>query len=61
MAFDVIDQYSSFVENNFIKSNKEQIRVLKNMSLVWQNYKKAGIFSNSNNKFSILIKYNYIV
>ena len=50
MPFDVIDQYSSFVENNFIKSNKEQIRVLKNMSLVWQNYKKTGIFLNSNKK-----------
>ena len=55
MAFDVIDQYSSFVENNFIKSNKEQIRVLKNMSLVWQNYKKTGIFSNSNKKEGIYI------
>jgi len=55
MPFDVIDQYSSFVENNFIKSNKEQIRVLKNMSLVWQNYKKTGIFSNSNKKEGIYI------
>ena len=55
MPFDVIDQYSSFVENNFIKSNKEQIRVLKNMSLVWQNYKKTGIFLNSNKKEGIYI------
>ena len=27
--FNVIDQYNSFVENNFIKKNKDQIEFLK--------------------------------
>ena len=29
MMFNVIDQYNSFVENNFIKSNESQLDVLK--------------------------------
>ena len=30
--FNVIDQYNSFVENNFIKKNKDQIEFLKPVS-----------------------------
>ena len=33
--FNVIDQYNSFVENNFIKKNKEQIEFLKQADNVW--------------------------
>ena len=46
MSFDVIDQYNSFVENNFIKSNGEQLIVLKKLNAVWKKNKKTGIFSN---------------
>ena len=46
MFFDVIDQYNSFVENNFIKSNGEQLIVLKKLNAVWKKNKKTGIFSN---------------
>ena len=46
MSFDVIDQYNSFVENNFIKSNGEQLLVLKKLNAVWKKNKKTGIFSN---------------
>ena len=48
MSFDVIDQYNSFVENNFIKSNGEQLIVLKKLNAVWKKNKKTGIFSNKN-------------
>ena len=33
--FNVIDQYNSFVENNFIKKNKDQIEFLKQADSVW--------------------------
>ena len=45
MSFDVIDQYNSFVENNFIKPNKTQLEVLKKLNLVWKSsQKKKFIF-----------------
>ena len=33
--FNVIDQYNSFVENNFIKKNKYQTEFLKQADNVW--------------------------
>ena len=45
MFFDVIDQYHSFVENNFIKANEEQIRVLKKINSIWNANKKTNLFS----------------
>ncbi len=50
MTFNVIDQYNSFVENNFIKSNNAQLTVLNKLSSVWLNSKKKNIFSNSKKK-----------
>ena len=38
--FNVIDQYNSFVENNFIKSNKEQLEILAKIKSIWTNKKK---------------------
>ena len=29
MSYSVIDQYNSFVENNFIKTNESQLAILK--------------------------------
>ena len=40
MGFDVIDQYNSFVENNFIKSNNAQLDVLKKINSVWNSSQK---------------------
>ena len=47
MSFDVIDQYNSFVENNFIKPNKTQLEVLKKLNLVWKSSQKKNLFSNN--------------
>ncbi len=44
MTFNVIDQYNSFVENNFIKTNDEQIKVLKKLNSVWLKNKKNNLF-----------------
>ena len=45
MSFNVIDQYNSFVENNFIKSNKFQLDVLKKINSIWDANKKTNLFS----------------
>ncbi len=45
MSFNVIDQYNSFVENNFIKSNKVQLDVLQKIDSSWNNNKKSNLFS----------------
>ena len=50
MSFNVIDQYNSFVENNFIKSNNAQLTVLNKLNAVWSNNKKNNIFLNSKKK-----------
>ena len=45
MSFNVIDQYNSFVENNFIKSNKLQLDILKKINSTWTTNKKTNLFS----------------
>ena len=55
MSFTVIDQYNSFVENNFIKSNRSQLDVLKKIDTIWNNNKKPNFFSNSNKKNGIYL------
>ena len=47
MGFDVIDQYNSFVENNFIKSNNAQLDVLKKINSVWNSSQKKNLFINN--------------
>lgn len=42
--FNVIDQYNSFVENNFIKKNKDQIEFLKQADNVWSSFSKTKLF-----------------
>ena len=44
MGFDVIDQYNSFVENNFIKSNNVQLDVLKKINSVWNSSQKKNLY-----------------
>ena len=56
MSFNVIDQYNSFVENNFIKSNKSQIDVLKKINSTWITNKKSNLFSsNKKKRWSIFV------
>ena len=55
MSFTVIDQYNSFVENNFIKSNQSQLDVLKKIETIWNNNNKTNLFSNSNKKNGIYL------
>ena len=55
MLFTVIDQYCSFVENNFIKSNQSQLDVLKKIDTIWNNNKKTNLFSSSNKKDGIYL------
>ncbi len=55
MSFTVIDQYKSFVENNFIKSNRSQLEVLKKIDTIWNKNKKTNFFSNNNKKYGIYL------
>ena len=55
MSFTVIDQYKSFVENNFIKSNRSQLEVLKKIDTIWNKNKKTNFFSNTNKKYGIYL------
>ena len=55
MSFNVIDQYNSFVENNFIKSNDLQLDVLKKIDTIWNNNKKTNLFSKSNKKNGVYL------
>ncbi len=55
MTFDVIDQYNSFVENNFIKSNQSQLDVLKQMNITWNTNKKTNLFSVNKQKDGIYL------
>tara|TARA_Y100000768_G_scaffold269876_1_gene206350 strand:- start:212 stop:1252 length:1041 start_codon:yes stop_codon:yes gene_type:complete len=44
MSFSVIDQYNSFVENNFIKTSETQLEVLRKLNSVWSQNKKNSLF-----------------
>ncbi len=55
MSFNVIDQYNSFVENNFIKSNETQIDVLKKINSVWNTNKKIKFFLGNKKKDGIYL------
>ncbi len=55
MSFSVVDQYNSFVENNFIKTSEEQINVLKKLNYVWINNKKNSIFIKSKKKDGVYL------
>ncbi|MDC2979310.1 cell division protein ZapE [Pelagibacteraceae bacterium] len=55
MSFNVIDQYNSFVENNFIKSNKSQIDVLKKINSIWITNKKSNLFSSNKKKDGVYL------
>ena len=55
MSFNVIDQYNSFVENNFIKSNETQIDVLKKINSVWNTNKKIKFFFGNKKKDGIYL------
>ena len=45
--FNVIDQYNSFVENNFIKKNKDQIEFLKQADNAWSSFSKTCLLYTS--------------
>ena len=48
MSFSVLDHYSGFFKNNFIKKDINQIAILKEIQLTWDNFnKKSMFFSNS--------------
>ena len=55
MSFSVIDQYNSFVENNFIKTSEEQLNVLKKLNSVWSNNKKSNLFVKSKKKDGVYL------
>ena len=55
MSFSVIDQYNSFVENNFIKTNEYQLKVLRKLDSVWIKNKKNNIFIKSRKKDGVYL------
>jgi len=55
MNFDVIDQYNSFVENNFIKSNEEQLKVLNEINNIWNSNQRTNLFSSNKKKDGVYL------
>ncbi len=55
MSFNVIDQYNSFVENNFIKSNEIQLDILKKINSVWNTNKKNNLFLGNKKKDGVYL------
>ncbi len=55
MSFSVIDQYNSFVENNFIKTSQAQLEVLKKLNSVWKKNNKNSLFIKSKKKDGIYL------
>ena len=55
MYFDVIDQYNSFVENNFIKSNEEQLKVLNEINNIWNSNQRTNLFSLNKKKDGVYL------
>ncbi len=55
MKFDVIDQYNSFVENNFIKSNEAQVNILKRINSIWNTNKKTNLFLGNKKKDGVYL------
>ena len=55
MSFSVIDQYNSFVENNFIKTSEAQLEVLRKLNSVWNKNKKNNLFVKSKKKDGIYL------
>ena len=53
MKFNILDQYNSFVENNFIKKDLKQVEVLKKINEAWNKNKK--IFFSKNNKKGVYL------
>ena len=55
MSFSVIDQYNSFVENNFIKTSEAQLEVLNKLNSVWNKSKKNSLFVNPKKKDGVYL------
>ncbi len=55
MPFSVVDQYSSFVENNFIKTNEAQLEVLKKIDFIWSENQKNNLFIKSKKKYGVYL------
>jgi len=51
MSFSILDQYNSFVDNNFIKNDSEQVNALKKIYNIWiSRNKKKFLFKNKYKK-----------
>ncbi len=55
MNFTILDHYQSFVENNFIKKDLDQIDALKIINNTWMDNNKNSLFCYKKNKFGIYI------
>ena len=55
MNFTILDHYQSFVENNFIKKDLDQIDALKIINDTWMDNNKNSLFTYKKNKFGIYI------
>ncbi len=55
MSFTVIDQYNSFVENNFIKTSEAQLDVLRQLNLIWSKNNKNNIFIKNKKKDGVYL------
>ena len=51
MNFTVLDHYSSFFKNNFIKKDINQIAILKQIQSTWDDFNKRSMFFSKSKIF----------
>ncbi len=55
MSFTVLDNYKSFILNNFIKEDINQIDLLNKISYTWDQYNKNNLFFSKKKKLGVYV------
>ena len=55
MTFTIIDQYNSFVSNNFIKKNEDQIKTLNDAYANWIKFNKSSFIYKKKKKNGVYV------
>tara|TARA_Y100001970_G_scaffold3704_1_gene4261 strand:- start:6744 stop:7781 length:1038 start_codon:yes stop_codon:yes gene_type:complete len=55
MIFTIIDQYNSFVSNNFLKKDVKQLQILKTINSTWLDFKKNTFLFSKRKKNGIYL------
>ena len=55
MSFTIIDYYTGFFKNNFIKKDENQIRVLKKIQSTWNDFEKKSMFFSKSKVLGVYV------